>query len=52
MRPGLRQWNQIRRTLVFTTAPTFHSRCRNVLTSAVATSGIAAVASRNNTTMA
>jgi hypothetical protein len=29
-----------------TTAPTFHNFCRNVLTSALATSGTAAIASR------
>ena len=39
-------------TLVTTTAPTFHSRCRSVLTVAVATSGTVATASRNSTTMA
>src|SRR5207248_4346866 len=40
------------RALVTTTAPTFHNRCRNVATDAVATSGTSAAASRNNTTMA
>src|SRR5262245_35598821 len=44
--------NQIRRTPVTTTAPIFHSRCRNVLTVAVATSGTAATASRHSTTLA
>src|SRR5262249_30395518 len=44
--------NQIRRGLVTTRAATFHSRCRSVLTVAVATSGTAATASRNSTTMA
>ena len=43
---------EIRRTPVTTTAPSFHSRCRNVLTVAVATSGTDATASRNSTTMA
>ena len=46
------KWNQIRRTLVLTTAATFHRRNRKVLTSARATAGIAAVASRCSTTRA
>ncbi len=47
------RWNTIRRVLVRTTAPTFHSRVRHVLTSAVAISGTAAaVASRYNTPIA
>ena len=39
-------------TILLTTAPTFHNFCRSVPTSAFATSGIAAVASRCSTTNA
>jgi hypothetical protein len=41
-----------RRVPTRSTAPTFHSRCRSVLTLAVAASGTAATASRNKTTIA